>query len=149
MKISTKGRYGLRAMADLAINSTKGHVDLKNISIRQQISKSYLEQLFSSLKKSNLVKSIKGPQGGYLLAKSVSEITVGDILRALEGNLSVIDETTLISEDKSPLKYCIYNNVWVNINNAINEIVDNITLEFIVNEYKKIEFNDEPLEYYI
>ena len=109
MKISTKGRYGLRAMADLAINSTKGHIDLKNISIRQQISKSYLEQLFSALKKSNLVKSIKGPQGGYLLAKSVSEITVGDILRALEGNLSVIDETTLISEDKSPLKYCIYN----------------------------------------
>ena len=149
MKISTKGRYGLMAMADLSINSTKGHVDLKNISIRQQISKSYLEQIFSSLKAANLVKSVKGPQGGYLLAKAASKITVGDILRALEGNLSVIDETNFLSENKSTLKNCIYTKVWTKMNNAINEVVDNITLEFIINEYKKLEFNSEALEYYI
>lgn len=148
MKISTKGRYGLRAMVDLAVNSTEGHVDLKNIADRQDISKSYLEHMFSSLKKAGLVKSIKGPQGGYLLSRESKNITVGDILRALEGDLSVIDKDVLLSEDKTPLRHCIHNNVWFKINTAINEVVDGITLEFLVLEFKKTEDN-ELMMYYI
>lgn len=148
MKISTKGRYGLRAMVDLAINSTEEHVDLKNIADRQQISKSYLEHMFSSLKKSGLVKSVKGPQGGYLLSREAKNITVGDVLRALEGNLSVIDEDILLSEDKTPLRHCIHNNVWFKINEAIANVVDNITIQFLVDEFKRTEGND-LLMYYI
>ena len=148
MKISTKGRYGLRAIVDLTINSTKGHVDLKNIADRQNISKSYLEHMFSSLKKAGLVKSIKGPQGGYLLSRNPANITVGDVLRALEGNLSIIDEDILISEEKTPLRHCIHNNVWFKINDAINEVVNNITLENLVLEFHKSQNND-LLMYYI
>lgn len=84
MKISTKGRYGLRAMLDLALNSLGDHVALSNIAERQDISVSYLEQMFSVLRKAGLLKSVKGAQGGYVLADRPSQIKVGTILRALE-----------------------------------------------------------------
>jgi len=84
MRISTKGRYGLRAMLDLAYHSKDGYVPLKAIAKRQQVSEKYLEQLFSTLKKSGLVISSMGFQGGYMLSRSSMEITVGDVLLALE-----------------------------------------------------------------
>lgn len=92
MKISTKGRYGLIAMVDIAINETSENVTIKSISERQGISEGYLEQIFSSLRKAGLVKSIKGSQGGYILGNSISNITIGDILRTLEGSLKVIGD---------------------------------------------------------
>ena len=84
MKLSTKGRYGLRALIDLAQNSTEEPVSITSIAERQEISERYLEQLMSKLKKSGIVKSIRGAAGGYILARPMEEISVGDILRALE-----------------------------------------------------------------
>ena len=91
MKLSTKGRYGLRAMVDLAVYSEKESVSISCIAQRENISESYLEQLAGKLKKAGLIKSTRGAQGGYRLAKPAAEISVGDILRALEGELGAVD----------------------------------------------------------
>lgn len=139
MKISTKGRYGLTAMIDLAINSAKGHVPLCSIAERQNISEGYLEQMFSTLKKAGLVKSVKGPQGGYLLSQAPSEITVGTVLRVLEGSLTVVDEEK--EKVAGNLEICIRKNVWSKIDESISKTVDSITLEDIAEEYNKIERN--------
>lgn len=137
MKISTKGKYGLKAMLDLAANSLGDQVTLKSIAQRQNISEGYLEQVFSALRKSGLVKGIKGSQGGYVLGKNASEITVGDILRVLEGDLSVVDENDLAGAD-DPAGYCIKCNVWDRLNESINSMVDSITLDDLVKEYNKM-----------
>lgn len=138
MKISTKGRYGLKAMVDLAVNSVNDSVTLKSISQRQNISEGYLEQIFSSLRKEGFVKGKKGSQGGYVLAKSMNEITVGNVLRALEGELVVVerDDAEVVNEDK--LDNCIRNNVWDRLNKSINDIVDSITLEDLVINYNNL-----------
>ena len=86
MKLSTKGRYGLKAILDLALHSADGQITLNSIAERQGLSESYLEQLFAALKKAELIKSIRGPQGGYMLADDPENISVGDILRALRVN---------------------------------------------------------------
>ena len=90
MKLSTKGRYGLRALIDLALYSENETVSIASISARQNISESYLEQLIAKLRKAGLVTSVRGAGGGYKLAKPASEISVGDILRALEGSLDAV-----------------------------------------------------------
>ena len=87
MRISTKGKYGLRAMVDLAVHSADSPIPLSSIAERQDLSLGYMEQVFSVLRKAGLVKSIKGAQGGYILAEDAASITVGDVLRALEGDL--------------------------------------------------------------
>ena len=91
MKISTKGRYGLRALIDICIYSSAEMVTVKSISERQGISERYLEQIFSSLRKGGIINAKKGAQGGYFLAKSAREFTIGDILSVLEGDLLLID----------------------------------------------------------
>ncbi len=140
MKLSTKGRYGLRSMLDLAIYSNGDHVSLNSIAERQDISPNYLEQVFSTLRKAGLVNSVKGAQGGYILADSPSHITVGNILRALEGKLSITGEHNDI-EAKNQIEYCLKTNVWDAINNSINTVVDSITLEDLVVEYNKLSGN--------
>lgn len=145
MKISTKGRYGLRAMVDLAINSVTDHVALKNIAERQNISENYLEQVFSMLKKSDMVKSIKGSQGGYTLGDKPSNITIGSLLRVLEGSLTVTDTKTETAGGDIGLENCIKKNVWDKIDESINSVVDNITLEDLVIEYKKSQKNGEVM----
>ena len=146
MKMSTKGRYGLRAMLDLAINSGNGHVALNTIAERQDISTNYLEQVFSTLRKAGLVVSIKGAQGGYVLADSLNRITVGQILRALEGDLSVVKVTD--SEATNPVEHCLKTQVWDKIDANIDKVVDNITLEDLLNEYQKTQ-ESGALMYYI
>ena len=91
MKLSTKGRYGLRALIDLALYSENETVSIASISARQNISESYLEQLIAKLRKAGLVTSVRGAGGGYKLALPASEISVGDILRALEGSLDAVN----------------------------------------------------------
>jgi len=145
--ISTKGRYGLQAMVDLAIHSVHEHVPLNSIAERQNLSEGYLEQVFSSLRKSGLVKSVKGPQGGYSLVNNASDVTVGDILRALEGDLSVVEGMGEEQNIKNAVEYCIYNEVWKKMNESINKVVDSITLEDLVVAYKKL--NNMALMYYI
>ena len=116
MKISTKGRYGLRAMVDMAVYSAGDHISLKSIAERQNISEGYLEQVFSILRKAGLINSVKGAQGGYILAGRTDEITVGDILRALEGKLSVIDEKSLEEKTNDKIESCIREQVWCVMN---------------------------------
>lgn len=145
MKISTKGRYGLRAMVDLAVHSANEHVSLNSIAERQDVSVSYLEQVFSVLRKAGLVKSIKGAQGGYILSQEPRNITVGMILRVLEGDLSIVDGNPGTKYDN--MQYCIKKNVWDKVNNSINQIVDSITLEDLIDEYYKINGSDNYMYY--
>ena len=144
LKISTKGRYGLRAIIDLIINSNGENVPLITIAERQGISKNYLEQVFSILRKAGIVNSTKGAQGGYYLADKPSNITIGDVLRVLEGDLSVIktDQDT----QENPIEQCIARNVWDKVDNKVNEIIDGITLEDLVNELRN---DSNTLMYYI
>lgn len=148
MKISTKGRYGLRAMLDLAVYSGGDHISLKNIAERQNISEGYLEQVFSSLRKAGLINSIKGSQGGYVLAEQPERITVGQILRVLEGNLSVIDEKSMEEKTNDRIEECIRHKVWDEINRSIDCVVDKLTLEQLVREYGKM-LKQEVNMYYI
>lgn len=145
MKISTKGTYGLKAIVDLAANCDEDTVILKDICARQNISESYLEQIFAALRKRGLIKGRKGSKGGYRLSKDMNEITVGDILRALEGDLSVVSLDDINKEDI--MERCLNNNVWHKLNSSINTIVDSITLEELVSEYKKQDKNH--IMYYI
>lgn len=142
MKISTKGRYGLRAVMDLCINSNGDYVSLISIAERQNISKNYLEQVFSALRKTGIVKSVKGSQGGYLLNGKTSEMTIGNILRALEGDLSVVKE----EQSNSKIEYCIKMNLWDKIDQKLYQIIDNMTLEDLINEYNK---GTDSMMYYI
>lgn len=146
MKVSTKGRYGLRAMVDLAIHSSDGHVALNAIADRQDISVNYLEQVFSTLRKAGLVKSIKGAQGGYMLSMRPSQMTVGMILRALEGKLVVVDETENTGADQS-VQHCIQLMVWDVMTETVNKMVDQMTLEDLVNEYRNLSGNETSVYY--
>jgi Rrf2 family protein len=149
MKLSTKGRYGLRAMVDLAVYSKGDQVSLNNIGERQGISTNYLEQVFSALRKSGLVKSIKGAQGGYVLAEDSSEIKVGRILRALEGPLRIIDESGEKEEKKEgSIQHCLKIIVWDKMNEALNDVVDSVTLEDLAENYRKVN-NMQVNMYYI
>lgn len=135
MKISTKGRYGLRAMLDLAINMNGSHVSLYSVAERQDISVNYLEQVFSQLRKAGLVKSVKGAQGGYALADSPSKITVGAVLRCLEGDLSVVDENAEgAGTESNPLRLVIKRCVWDKMNQSINGVADSVTLQDLMDE---------------
>ncbi|NMA66240.1 MAG: Rrf2 family transcriptional regulator [Clostridiaceae bacterium] len=148
MKVSTKGRYGLRAMVDLVIYSKGECLALSAIAERQNISTNYLEQVFSALRKAGLVKSIKGAQGGYYLDKDPADISVGDVLRVLEGKLSIAESTEEQNMEQNTIKYCLKTMVWDKIEERINEVVDAITLEDLANEYKRIN-GMETLMYYI
>lgn len=129
MKLSTKGRYGLRAMADLAAQLGCEPVSLSSIAQRQRISEGYLESMFGSLRRSGLVRSIKGAGGGYVLMREASEISVGEVLRALEGNLHIVEP-----EDAEPgsLRACIAQNVWNKVSQRIENVVNSVTLQNLI-----------------
>lgn len=150
MKLSTKGRYGVMAMLDLALHNSEGQVPLKSIAERQAISENYLEQLFALLRKAGLVNSIRGAMGGYMLAESADKITVGSILRALEGSLAPVD---CVVEDEPALcsksGCCATKVVWEKIRDSINEVVDSITLEDLAEEYRKNNNNKDGYMFYI
>lgn len=149
MKISTKGRYGLRALLDLAVHSNGEHVALSNIAERQSISENYLEQVFSALRKAGIIKSVKGAQGGYILAEKPCSISVGRILRVLEGDLSVVqDEDDHPQDYYESIQYCLQLNVWDKMSESINNFVDSITLEDLVQDYKALH-NEMGDMYYI
>ena len=132
MKISTKGRYALRLMIDLAMNSVGEPVSLKDVAKRQGISEKYLEQIISVLNRAGYVKSIRGPQGGYLLRRAPEEYTVGMILRLTEGSLAPV---TCVEDGDFPCERqenCVTVILWKKINDAINSVVDSITLQDLV-----------------
>ena len=142
MKISTKGRYALRLMLDLAINGNGEYISIKSVSQRQNISEKYLEQIISILSKSGFVKSVRGPQGGYKLARKPSEYTVGMILRLTEGSLAPVACLEEEPNQCSRAAYCPTLYVWQELDKAINSVVDNITLEDIANKAKENIAND-------
>lgn len=140
MKLSTKGRYGLRALIDLAQYSELEPVSINSISARQDISERYLEQLMSMLKKAGLIKSIRGAGGGYVLAKNAEDISVGDVLRALEGSLEPVECSGLDPEEGCQAAGgCVTKYVWQRINDSINQTVDEIKLKELVDESKSIK----------
>lgn len=143
MKISTKGRYGLRALIDICIYSSSEMVTVKSISERQGISERYLEQIFSSLRKGGIINAKKGAQGGYFLAKSAREFTIGDILNVLEGDLLLID----IEKDENEIENFMSENLWNVINNKISAFFHSITLEDLANDYRKSAIKEDM--YYI
>lgn len=135
MKISTKGRYGLKAVIDLALNDSQKSVTIKSIAERQNISETYLEQLIPNLKKAGIVKSVRGAQGGYFLSREPKDITVGQILRALEGSLALVGcvDNSIECNGKDE---CISRIVWEKIQKSIDNTIDNITLEELIQEFK-------------
>ena len=137
LKLSTKSRYGLKAMIDLAVYSDGKYISLKNIAKRQDIPEAYLEQLIASLKKSGLVNSIRGATGGYILSKACEDISIGSILRALEGNISSSDCYTK-SKCKSDCGCCVTKSVWLKLSESLNTTADNMYLIDLVQDYKKI-----------
>jgi len=140
MKLSTKGRYGLRAVLDLAVHADEEAVALSQIAERQQISMNYLEQLIAKLKKAGIVTSIRGAQGGYMLSLPPEKISVGDILRALEGDLNPVDCSEVNKGESicSNSDSCVTKYVWKRISDSINEAVDSIMLSELVAESKKV-----------
>ncbi len=140
MYISTKGRYALRLMLDLAENmDTEQNIPLKKVAERQQISLKYLEQIITALCKAGFIKSIRGSQGGYRLAHQPEYYTVGMILRLTEGTLAPVscleDEENQCPRSEG----CATLFVWQKLYDAINETVDNITLKDIVDNKKKLD----------
>ena len=136
MKLSTKGRYGVKAMVDLAIHYGESPISIKSISQRQGISEYYLEQLFSALRKAKLIKSIRGAQGGYVLNKLPEEITVADIMEVLEGPIEISDcvEGTTCNKGNC----CATRLVWQKIKTSIEDVTTSVTLKDIVNDYNEI-----------
>lgn len=139
MRLSTRGRYGLRAMFDLAMNESHGPIPLNEIAERQNISESYLEQLFANMRRAGLVKSVRGAHGGYLLGASPDEIYIGQILRTLEGNIAPADCVSEdISTDCADADACVTRMVWARIRDSINQVIDSITLGDMVREQEQI-----------
>ena len=141
MKLSTKGRYGLRAFIDLAVYGEEGPVSLTSIAARQEISLNYLEQLMAKLRKAGLVESIRGVNGGYRLARPAEEISVGAVLRALEGDLKPVECAGIDAGKESHCTgsgTCVSRIVWKRINDSINNTVDSIFIGGLVRESKNI-----------
>ncbi len=145
MKLTTKGRYGLKAMMDIAEYSGDEAVCIKQISERQNISEKYLEQLLRKLRKAGLVNSIRGANGGYVLSKDASEISVGDIIRATEGDLRAVE---CMGDDPENAcgnaEVCAARFVWDRINTAIENAVDTVYLSEITQ--KSVELKNQYKE---
>lgn len=142
MKISTKGRYALRMLIDLAENQKDGYVALKDIATRQNISKKYLEQIVPVMNKSDILRTNRGFQGGYRLAKAPEKYTVGEILRLTEGSLAPV-ACLEHSPNECPLcGECATLPVWQGLYDVINEYLDGITLQDIIDNHKERAAND-------
>ncbi|HJN02879.1 MAG TPA: Rrf2 family transcriptional regulator [Nitrospinota bacterium] len=145
MKISTKGYYSVRAIIDIAIRAKNSPVSLSSISIREDISLHYLEQLFMKLRRSNLVKSVRGPGGGYVLAKKPEEISIGDVLQSVEESVAP-KQICVTHHDKNKIENnrcdkideCVSRLVWQKLSDKMMEILDSISLESLCHEHETL-----------
>lgn len=131
MNLSTKGRYAVRAMLDLALQPTDGPTLIKDISKRQEISDLYLEQLFNRLKTVGLLRSIRGPKGGFMLSKPAAEIKLLDILLAMEGPIALVDcvdNASLCTRADA----CVTRDVWAEMKKAMAKVLESTTLQDLV-----------------
>ena len=140
MKLSTKGRYGVLALYDLALNYGSGPISLKGIAERQGISENYLEQLMVPLRKAGFVNSVRGAQGGYTLSREPKEISIGEIIVAMEGPIAFAD--CMLLQDGEPFVCkkadgCGRKNVWAKIGARINDVLNSITLEELCSKPQK------------
>lgn len=138
MILSTKGRYGLKMMFELAKQYGSGTMSLKDIAKNQGLSETYLEQLISHMRKAGLVNSVRGAQGGYELAKQPADITVGEIIRTLEGPLAPSDCVLDEEPECERAGYCVTRLVWEKIMESINSVIDSITLQDMINDFTKL-----------
>ena len=142
MRLTTKGRFAVTAMLDLAMRGGKNPVTLAGISERQDISLSYLEQLFSRLRRHELVESVRGPGGGYYLARSLGDVSVADIIRAVD---EPIDATQCAGKENCRDEHrCLTHDLWVGLNNHIYDYLENVTLASLV--AKQDECKDKVLQ---
>ena len=142
MKLSTRGRYGIHAMYDLALHEHSGPQSIKAIADRGGMPEAYLEQLIAGLKRAGLVTSTRGAQGGYMLARPADAITVGDVLRALEGSLSLVE--CLDGEDCCDRACaCPSRIVWQKLRDGMTAIVDGITLQDMVDDYRRMSAQED------
>lgn len=138
MRLSTKGRYGARAMLDLALNLGREPVLLRDIATRQEVSEKYLEHSMSSLRNAGLVRSIRGAHGGYVLAKPPSEIRLSEIMEVLEGSMAPV-ECVDDREVCHRADLCVTRDIWVKMKEAIDNILESTTLEDLAERYKEKE----------
>jgi Rrf2 family protein len=139
MKMSTKGRYALRVMIDLAIHDTGEFIPLKNVSSRQEITIKYLEQIIPMLSRAGYLRSSRGKDGGYRLARPPKDYRVGDILRAVEGDLSPV---ACMEDDpnRCPRRgWCSTLPLWEGLNKVINDYLDGVTLDDLVEKSRDLE----------
>lgn len=142
MKISTKGRYALRMLLDLAEHKNDGFIALKDIAERQNISKKYLEQIIPVLNRSDILNANRGYQGGYKLAKSPDKYTVGEILRLTEGSIAPVaclDQDPVMCERRED---CITLPLWKGLNKVISDYLDSVTLQDLLDNQKEMVAND-------
>lgn len=146
MKLSKKSRYGLRALIDLAVNSRTELVSLGSIAQRNDISAQYLEHVFSALRKAHIVKSMKGSQGGYFLERDPKEITVAQIVKALEGTYDLedeVDRNNVERGDQEAIQHLIIDR----INDCVQEILEDVTLKDLVDAYEGYQDSVEGMYY--
>ena len=141
MKISTKGRYALRLMIDLAQHDAAGYIPLRDISKRQEISAKYLEQIVVQLSRAGLVTSTRGAQGGYQLARHPAEYTVGEILRITEGSLAPVACLDHDPLECSRADESITVGIWRGLYDIVNKYLDSVTLEELVNRNMPLDFS--------
>ena len=142
MKISTKGRYALRMMLDLALHNTGEYISLKDISQRQGITVKYLEQIVTVLAKAGFVHSQRGNNGGYRLARKPEDYTAGDILRVMEGNLQPIACLEDDPNECARSAYCSVLPFWQGLGKVVNDYVDSVTLEELADQARFMAGND-------
>ena len=147
MNLSKKSRYGITALIDLAVYARNQCVQLSSIAERNKISVKYLEQIFSGLRRAGLVKSIKGPQGGYLLAKSPESITVADVIYALDGSYLLEDERSVVSgADEKGISTAIQKLLIEQMNDQTDKLLKQLTLKTLVDS--SLEYSQSGKEMY-
>ena len=146
MKLSTKSRYGVRALFDMAYHAGTLPVQIKDISRRQKISPRYLEQIFQDLKKAGLLRSRRGPQGGYFLARKPQEITVMDIIHATEGEMALVDCVKTGKKSKKGCEFenqCITQQVWAEASRKLNEYLGTVTIKDLCDKAREMGLEKE------
>ncbi|SFR03006.1 RrF2 family transcriptional regulator [Desulfoscipio geothermicus] len=142
MRLSTRGHYGLKAMFDLAQHYGSEPIPLKTVAERQNISDNYLEQLIAILRKAGLVKSVRGAQGGYILARDPSSITVGDIIRAMEGPIAPVDCVSEVEPAECDnADFCITRTVWARVRDRLAEVMDSISLADMLRDAESLSMS--------
>lgn len=148
MKLSTKGRYGLRALIDMSWHGNGAPMPLVQVAERQGLSENYLEQVFASLRRAGLVVSVKGSLGGYALALAPEQIRVGDVLRVLEGDLRITDlDASGDAPRAGSVQACLQHVLWDKVNEAVLRVVDGLSLSDLIEAYRAMQDQDATMFY--